>query len=56
MICVTRCKASGITRTAQNILDVRAKYADCSFVEYGDEMYLFSDLVTAHQKNDLAVM
>lgn len=46
-----------IEHTAQHILDVRAKYPDCSFAEmYGDKMYLFSDLVTAHQQNDLAVM
>ena len=46
-----------IEKTAQNILDVRAKYPDCSFAEmYGDKMYLFGDLVTAHQKNDVAVM
>ena len=46
-----------IEHTAQHILDVRAKYPECSFAEmYGDKMYLFSDLVTAHQQNDLAVM
>ena len=46
-----------IEKTAQHILDVRAKYPECSFAEmYGDKMYLFSDLVTAHQANDLAVM
>ena len=46
-----------IEQTAQHILDVRAKYPDCSFAEmYGEKMYLFSDLVTAHQQNDLAVM
>ncbi|MDE5772706.1 MAG: class I SAM-dependent DNA methyltransferase [Ruminococcus sp.] len=46
-----------IEQTAQHILDVRAKYPDCSFADmYGEKMYLFSDLVTAHQKNDLAVM
>lgn len=46
-----------IEQTAQHILDVRAKYPDCSLADmYGDKMYLFSDLVTAHQQNDLAVM
>lgn len=46
-----------IEKTAQNILDVRAKYSDCSFADmYGDKMYLFTDLVTAHQQNDKAVM
>lgn len=46
-----------IEQTAQHILDVRAKYPDCSLADmYGDKMYLFNDLVTAHQANDLAVM
>ena len=46
-----------IEKTAQHILDIRAKYPDCSFADmYGDKMYLFSDLVTAHQANDKAVM
>lgn len=46
-----------IEKTAQSILDARAKYPDCSFADmYGDQMYLFSDLVTAHQLNDRAVM
>lgn len=46
-----------IEQTAQHILDVRAKYPDCSLADmYGDKMYLFSDLVTAHQQNDFAVM
>ena len=46
-----------IEKTAQKILDVRAKYSDCSFADmYGDKMYLFSDLVTVHQNNDRAVM
>ena len=46
-----------IEKTAQHILDVREKYPDCSFADmYGDKMYLFSDLVTAHQANDKAVM
>ncbi len=46
-----------IEKTAQNILDVRAKYSDCSFADmYGDKMYLFTDLVTAHQQNDKAVI
>lgn len=46
-----------IEKTAQHIFDVRAKYADSSFAEvYGENMYLFGDLVTAHQLNDCAVM
>lgn len=46
-----------IEKIAQHILDVSAKYPDCSLADmYGNKMYLFSDLVTAHQQNDLAVM
>lgn len=46
-----------IEKTAQNILDVRAKYSDSSFADmYGENMYLYADLVTAHQANDRAVM
>ena len=46
-----------IEKTAQHILDVRAKYADSSFADmYGENMYLYGDLVTAHQLNDKAVM
>ena len=48
---------AAIEKTAQNILDVRAKYADSSFADmYGEKMYLYGDLVTAHQLNDKAVM
>ena len=46
-----------IEKTAQKILDVRQKYADSSLADmYGEKMYLFGDLVTAHQANDKAVM
>ncbi len=46
-----------IEKTAQHILDVRAKYSDSSFADmYGEKMYLYGDLVTAHQMNDKAVM
>lgn len=46
-----------IEKTAQNILNVREKYSDSSFADmYGENMYLYGDLVTAHQANDLAVM
>ncbi|MBR1432661.1 DNA methyltransferase [Ruminococcus sp.] len=48
---------SKIEQTAQHILDVRAKYSDSSFADmYGENMYLYGDLVTAHQLNDRAVM
>ena len=46
-----------IEKTAQAILDVRQKYADSSLADmYGENMYLYSDLVTAHQNNDREVM
>lgn len=46
-----------IEKTAQAILDARELYKDCSFADmYGEKMYLFSDLVKAHQANDRAVM
>ena len=46
-----------IEQTAQAILDARAKYPDCSFAElYGEHMWLFPELLTAHQQNDKAVM
>lgn len=46
-----------IEKTAQAILDARAKYSDCSFADmYGEEMYLYSDLLKAHRENDRAVM
>ena len=46
-----------IEKTAQAILDARAKYPDCSFAElYGEHMWLFPELLTAHQQNDKAVM
>ena len=46
-----------IEKAAQHILDVRAKYSDSSFADmYGENMYLYTDLVAAHQANDRAVM
>ena len=46
-----------IEKTAQMILDARVKYPDCSLADmYGEKMYLFADLVAAHQANDRAVM
>ncbi len=45
-----------IEKTAQAILDARAKYPDCNLADmYGEKMYLFSDLLTAHRANDIAV-
>lgn len=46
-----------IEQTAQAILDARALYPDCSFADmYGEKMYLFPELLKAHQDNDRAVM
>jgi len=46
-----------IEETAQAILDARAQYPDLSLADlYGEKMYLFSELVKAHERNDSAVM
>ena len=60
-LCVENPSASlcveNITQTAQAILDARAKYPDATLAQmYGDKMYLFPELVAAHQANDRAVM
>lgn len=53
----TEAQKAKIAQTAQAILDARAKYPDNSLADlYGENMYLFSDLLTAHQQNDRAVM
>jgi hypothetical protein len=46
-----------IEQTAQAILDAKAEYPDCSLADlYGEKMYLYPKLLTAHQNNDRAVM
>jgi methylase of polypeptide subunit release factors len=45
-----------IEKTAQGILDARAKYPDCSLADLYDETTMPPELRKAHQKNDLAVM
>lgn len=46
-----------IEQTAQEILDARAKYPDSSLSDmYGEYMYLYPELVKAHEANDKAVM
>lgn len=46
-----------IEMTAQTILDVRNKYTNCSLAQlYGEKMYLFGELISAHAANDKAVM
>ena len=53
----TDAQRAAIEKTAQAILDARAKYPDASLADmYGDKMYLFSELLKAHQDNDRAVM
>ena len=46
-----------IKKTAQMILNARNKYSKASLSDlYGDKMYLYTDLLKAHQENDKAVM
>ena len=45
-----------IERTAQAILDARAKYPDCSLAELYDDVIMPPELRKAHQDNDRAVM
>ena len=47
-----------IEKTAQKILEVRKKYKDSTLAEmyHKDKMYLYIDLLHAHQENDRAVM
>ena len=45
-----------IEKTAQAILDARAKYPDSSLADLYDEMLMPPDLRKAHQENDKAVM
>lgn len=53
----TDAQKAKIEQTAQAILDARAQYPDCSFADmYGEKMYLFPELLKAHQNNDRAVM
>ncbi len=48
---------AAIEQTAQAILDARALYPNCSLADmYGEQMYLFPELLKAHQDNDRAVM
>ena len=45
-----------IEKTAQNVLDARAKYPDCSLADLYDELTMPIELRKAHQENDRAVM
>ena len=45
-----------VEKTAQAILDARAKYPDCSLADLYDELTMPIELRKAHQENDKAVM
>ena len=46
-----------VEQTAQAILNARKLYADKSLADlYGEKLWLYPELFTAHQKNDKAVM
>lgn len=45
-----------IEQTAQAILDVRAKFPDCSLADLYDEISMPPELRKAHEANDKAVM
>lgn len=54
---VTDKQKAAIEQTAQAILDARALYPNCNLADmYGEQMYLFPELLKAHQDNDRAVM
>ena len=52
----TEAQKAKIEQTAQAILDVRAKYPDCSLADLYDEITMPAELRRAHQENDRAVM
>ena len=45
-----------VEQTAQGILDARALYPDSSLADLYDPLTMPPELITAHQKNDMAVM
>lgn len=46
-----------IEKTAQAIIDARSAHPDASLADmYGENMFLYGDLVKAHEANDKAVM
>ena len=47
---------AAIEKTAQAILDARAKYPDCALADLYDETTMPPELRKAHQQNDKAVM
>ncbi len=52
----TAAQKAKIKQTAQAILDARALYPDASLADLYDELTMPSQLRTAHQQNDRAVM
>lgn len=53
----TQAQADKIEKTAQAILDARAKYPELSLAElYGENMFMFPELEKAHKENDHAVL
>lgn len=52
----TEAEKKTIEKTAQMILDARKKYPDSTLADmYGENMYLYPELLRAHQLNDKAV-
>ena len=50
-------KKEKIAKTANDILKAREKYKEHSLADmYGENMYLYPELLKAHQQNDIAVM
>ena len=57
MISTLHIQRSKIVQTAKAILDARNLYPEATFADmYGDHIYLFPEVLTAHQNNDRAVM
>ena len=52
----TKVQKEKIEKTAQNILDIRAKYPDSSLADLYDPLAMPPDLFKAHKLNDAAVM
>ena len=53
----TEAQRTKIVQTAKAILEAREKYSECNLADlYGEQMYLFPDLLQAHRNNDRAVM
>ncbi len=52
----TDAQKATIEKTAQAILDARAKYPECSLADLYDELTMPVELRKAHQENDKAVM